>query len=923
MRSDDEGSPPRSGWDWSCPRVRRRVEEQHFGPGGLLPCSPEDIHNFWAFFERLRRFQSRKPPPAPTPKSPKQNPSPPLGLPPRYDPLHRINITLPEPQTQHGPSIPRRHRAELRCALLHYLDFTQKQSFSKLAKIRQGRTALPIARFREPILSAVGRHRVVLVAGDTGCGKSTQVPQFLLEAGYQNVACTQPRRIACVALAKRVAYESLRQHSGQVSYQIRFDTTRSPSTQILFLTEGLLLRQAQRDPQLSGYHVLIIDEVHERHLHADVLLGVLRRLLPTRPDLRLLLMSATINIELFTHYFGGAPVVQVPGRSYPISVIYTPIPKEEQEVTPSRWERLDPRPYVRVLESIDQRYPAEERGDLLVFLSGVMEIGVVMEAAQGYAERSGRWVLLPLHSALPVTEQDKVFDVPPPGVRKCILATNIAETSVTIDGVRFVLDSGKVKEMSYDPQCKLQRLQEFWISRASAEQRKGRAGRTGPGLCFRLYSESDLEAFAPYPVPEIQRVALDSVVLLLKSMGLGDPRSFPFLDPPSPSSLESALRYLHAQGALDDTEELTPIGTLLAQLPVDVVLGKMLVLGSLLALADPTLTVAAVLSVPSPFLRLSDPERAAARRALESPHGDPLTLLNAFNEWVKVKSRRAGGSRKWCRRRGLEEHRLYEAANLRRQFQELLRDHHLIDPPPNDPRTPTQRRERRALHRLYRSHGGTAPRPRKVLRLHHGTAASSGGEEEEEEEAGGSGEHSVDIQDVKFQLRHDVAELQAASNSVLSTSHLSLLKLVLCRGLYPQLAIPDPLNDSRKDSDQIFHTKSKQGVVLHPTCVFATSPELLHGRERTERGTEEDGLSCHHQLLAFVSLLETTKPYLVNCIRVPALQTNGWSCSSRTPTQHCGSWGPRCGSALPGSTSWISTWGAAVGQSPGSGMRPS
>ncbi|XP_010725309.1 probable ATP-dependent RNA helicase DHX34 isoform X2 [Meleagris gallopavo] len=322
MRSDDEGTPPPSEWDWGCPRTRRRVEELHFGPGGLLPSNPEDIRNFWTFFERLRRFQSRKPPPTPTPKDTRKDPSPSLGLPPRYDALHRINVTLPEPQTSRrdGPAVPRRHRAELRCALLHYLDFTQKQSFSKLAKIRRDRAALPIARFREPILQAVARHRVALVAGDTGCGKSTQVPQFLLEAGYQNVACTQPRRIACIALAKRVAYESLRQHSGQVSYQIRFDTTRSPCTQILFLTEGLLLRQAQRDPQLSGYQVLIADEVHERHLHADVLLGVLRRLLLSRPDLRLLLMSATINIELFAQYFGGAPVVQVPGRSYPISV---------------------------------------------------------------------------------------------------------------------------------------------------------------------------------------------------------------------------------------------------------------------------------------------------------------------------------------------------------------------------------------------------------------------------------------------------------------------------------------------------------------------------------------------------------------------------------------------------------------------------
>lgn len=665
----------------------------------------------------------------------------------------------------------------------------------------------------------------------------------------------------------------------QVGYQIRFESSRSPATSVVFLTEGLLLRQAQREPALPAYEVIVADEVHERHLHGDFLLGVLRRLLPARPDLKLVLMSATINIRLFSDYFGGAPVLQVPGRIFPISVIYEPIPKEEAAAAAAgKPERLDPRPYLRVLQAIDHKYPPEERGDLLVFLSGVAEIGAVQEAAQVYAAHTQRWIVLPLHSTLSVGEQDKVFDVPPPGVRKCILATNIAETSVTIDGVRFVLDSGKVKEMSYDPQGKLQRLQEFWISRASAEQRKGRAGRTGPGVCYRLYAESDYDAFSPYPVPEIQRVALDALVLQVKSMGLGDPRTFPFLEPPPAASLETAMRYLREQGALDEAEELTPIGTLLAQLPVDVVVGKMLVLGALFGLAEPTLTVAAALSVQSPFLRLSNanPDCATARRPLESPHGDPLTLLNAFNEWVQVKSERGGSSRKWCRRRGLEEHRLYEAANLRRQFQELLRDHRLLEAAPSRPSDSYSRqsrhRERRELHRLYRRHAETQGRKRKVLRLQDGTAGSSG-EEEEGAGAGEPGERSVDIQDVKFKLRHDVDELQAVSGSVLLPSQLALLKLVLCRGLYPQLAVPDALNNSRKDSDQIFHTKSKQGVVLHPSCVFATSPELLHAKEGKERGgTKEDGLSRHHQLLAFVSLLETTKPYLVNCIRVPALQ---------------------------------------------------
>nr|XP_020834079.1 probable ATP-dependent RNA helicase DHX34 isoform X3 [Phascolarctos cinereus] len=812
-RAEDGGcwEPEGCGqWDWGCPETRSRLEEVFFGDQDVIRRGSEDCRRFWAFFERLQTF--RKPKPGPEAERPPEGPRCPAlaDLPATYDPRYRINLALlsgdgepgPGPRGAHG-RLPRDRLAEFRRAVLHYLDFGQKQSFGKLAKLQRERAALPMARYRQHLLQALREHQVVVVAGDTGCGKSTQVPQYLLAAGFSHVACTQPRRIACISLAKRVGFESLNQYGSQVGYQIRFESTRSPATRIVFLTEGLLLRQIQREPGLPQYQVLIVDEVHERHLHSDFLLGVLRRLLPARPDLKLVLMSATINIGLFSGYFSHAPVVQVPGRLFPITVIYQPIPKEE--VPTSKVERLDPRPFLRVLQAIDRKYPPEERGDLLVFLSGMAEISAVLEAFQPYAAHTKRWVVLPLHSALSITDQDKVFDVPPPGVRKCILSTNIAETSVTIDGVRFVLDSGKVKEMSFDPKAKLQRLQEFWISRASAEQRKGRAGRTGPGVCYRLYAESDYDAFAPYPVPEIQRVALDALVLQMKSMGLGDPRSFPFIEPPPAASLETAIIYLQDQGALDASEHLTPIGTLLSQLPVDVVIGKILILGCMFDLVEPVLTMAAALSVQSPFVRSaqSDVECGTARKPLESDHGDPFTLLNAFNAWVQVKSDRSANSRKWCRRRGLEEHRMYEIANLRQQFK-----------------------------------------------------------------------------DVKFKLRHDVDQLQAAASSAqdLSRDQLALLKLVLGRGLYPQLAAPDQYNSCRKDSDQFFHTQSKQGAVLHPTCVFANNPDLLQGGQAEAQKNQgplsdrRDGSSSQHQLLAFVSLLETNKPYLVNCVRLPALQ---------------------------------------------------
>ncbi|XP_063815457.1 probable ATP-dependent RNA helicase DHX34 [Pseudophryne corroboree] len=882
------------GWDWNSHETRRCLEDLFFGVHGYIKADSEESKEFWVFFERFQRFQSLQR------QNCKRNERDCReehklwfnDLPKEYDPRYRINMSIvmsrDVEKALHGHKekrqnsrrrgdIPKEKLAEFKKAVLHYLDFNQRQSFGKLVKLRKERSSLPIFQYKEKIVQMVRDHQVVVVAGDTGCGKSTQVPQYLLAAGFGHIACTQPRRIACISLAKRVGFESLNQYGSKVGYQIRFESSRSPATKIVFLTEGLLLRQIQRDPEVPQYQVLIIDEVHERHLHSDFLLGVLLQLLPMRPDLKVILMSATINIKLFSGYFDQAPVLQVPGRLFPIQVIYQPIPQEE---TVSKSEKLDPRPYLRVLQAIDHKYPVDERGDLLIFLSGVTEISSVQEAVQVYATHTQRWIVLKLHSTLSIAEQDKVFDLAPPGVRKCIISTNIAETSVTIDGVRFVLDSGKVKEMSFDPKAKMQRLQEFWISRASAEQRKGRAGRTGPGVCYRLYSESDYDAFSPYPVPEIQRVALDALVLQMKSMNLRDPRTFPFIEQPPMSSIETAIFYLRDQGALDVNEELTPIGNLLAQLPVDVVIGKMLILGSLFSLVEPVMTVAAALSVQSPFLRnaSNNPECTTARKPLESEHGDPFTLLNVFNEWVQIKSSRSSNSRKWCRRRGLEEQRLYEMANLRRQFKELLKDHRMLEEKETRvDRCSRQRqhKERKELHQLKREHERSEKRKCKVLKLQDQDAGSSS---DENERSNTDRKDNVDIQDVKFKLRHNVDELRKVSGAgeALSSKELSLLKLVVCNGLYPQLALPDNFNTCRKDSDQVFHTRTKQGIVLHPTSVFSCNPELLQVESNREETAPNDsktkGHSSKHQIVGFVSLLETNKPYLVNCVRLPALQ---------------------------------------------------
>ncbi|KAA8594111.1 hypothetical protein FQN60_004945 [Etheostoma spectabile] len=872
---DSERGRDSRSWDWDSPQCRAQLDEIFFRRHDYIQAGSQEHREFWSFFDRFQRFKTKRDMSAAGTKEDRKDGRKTgagaldLGLPEEYDARYRINVSVctGDVEERLGKSEHRcRPRAsgpgsqevsDCRLALLHFLDFSQRQSFGKLAKLRREQKNLPIFQYRDRIVELVRQHPVVVVAGDTGCGKSTQVPQYLLSAGFNHIACTQPRRIACISLAKRVSFESLNQYGSKVGYQIRFETTRTPATKLLFLTEGLLLRQIQKDRTLDQYQVLIVDEVHERHLHCDFLLGVLRSLLAEQPDLRLILMSATINIKLFSDYFNRAPVLQVPGRLFPIQVIYQPIPAEEQ---PSRSEKLDPRPYLRILQGIDQRYPPEERGDLLIFLSGVAEISTIQEACQIYGTHTRRWIVLPLHSTLSLAQQDKaqsasssdripVFDISPPGVRKCIISTNIAETSVTIDGVRFV-----VKEMSFDPKAKMQRLQEFWISRASSEQRKGRAGRTGPGVCYRLYAESDYDAFAPYPVPEIHRVALDSLILQMKSMCLGDPLSFVFIDPPPAASIQTAITYLKQQGALDAHGELTSIGSLLAQLPVDVVIGKMLVLGSLFKLVDPVLTVAAALSVQSPFLRSAqhNPDCATARQPLNSNHGDPFTLLNTFNAWVE----------------------------------ELLRSHGLLESEHSAPSGGDrgQRRERLAerkkLHQLKRDHEQQEGSRRKVLRMDEGQDGEfSSGSDTEGGRAGkkdqeGSGQN-MDIQEVKFKLRHNVSELQEAASvsQDMSSRQQALLKLLLCRGLYPQLALPDEHNTARKDSDQVFHTKNKQGVVIHPTSVFASDPEVLQVPEDDTREMGPDRRdSTRHQLLAFVTLLETNKPYLSNCVRVPALQ---------------------------------------------------
>ncbi len=664
-----------------------------------------------------------------------------------------------------------------------------------------------------------------------------------------------------------MGYETLSEYGSDIGYQIRFEKKKSAVTKVLFLTEGLLLRQVSTDPSLSMYDVLVLDEVHERHLHADFLLGVVKCLLQQRSDLKIILMSATINIKLFQDYFNGeAPVIQVPGRLYPIQLKYMPVPSIEQS------DRLNPAPYVRILQLIDKKYPSTERGDLLVFLSGIKEITIVSNACKEYAEKSNNWIVLALHSTLSLADQDKVFDYAPDGIRKCIISTNIAETSVTIDGVRFVVDSGKVKEMQYDPVCKMQRLKESWISRASAEQRKGRSGRTGPGVCFRLFSENEFKALKPFTTPEIQRVPLDSIILQMVSMGLPDVRKFPFIEPPPAESLEESVMVLKAQNALNDDESLTVTGKMLANLPVDVSIGKMLIMGTLFNQIDSVLSLAAALSVQNPFTNdaYTNQDCVASRRQLDSDHGDPITLLNSFREWLEIKAVNRENSRKWCRKRGLEEQRFYEMSKLRQQFQDLLEDAGLLkkDLRGLSSNERVQRHgELKTLREMKREfHKKEGSKKKKVLKMF---------DRREEDEDGPS--EALDIKDIEFRMRNDTGKVLRNSKTV-TYKDLMLLKVIVASGLYPQLAIGDEFNSDKSGVEQLFHTRVKPFNVLHPNGIFATYPEYASlDQMYVVNGIPGfDGrhpVSNKHQLLIYLSLLETNKPYLINTMRMPALQT--------------------------------------------------
>jgi len=511
--------------------------------------------------------------------------------------------------------------------------------------------ALPITAHREEILKALEENPIIVVAGETGSGKTTQLPKLCLEAGRGTrgmIACTQPRRIAARAMAERVSEELGVELGSVVGYQVRFRDRSSPEGYIKFMTDGILLAETLHDRFLDTYDTIIIDEAHERSLNIDFLLGYLKRLLLRRRDLRLIITSATIDTAKFSAHFDQAPIIEVSGRSYPVEMIYQPLATDDD-----KGERADLHLsrdlYRGIADAVGRLSRKDPRGDILVFLSGEREI---REAADYLARHSvAHTEILPLYSRLSSAEQRRVFH--PGKLRRIILSTNVAETSLTVPGVRFVIDSGLARISRYSHRSRIQRLPIEAISQASANQRAGRCGRLGPGICVRLYSEEDLLSRPEYTEPEILRTSLATVILRMLTTGLGVVEEFPFVDPPAPRMINDAYQLLFELGAVDEARSPTKLGHSLVRWPMDVRLARMVVEGSKQGCLEDMLVLAAALSIQDPRERPLDAQAAAdeAHSRFSDSKSDFVTFLRLW-QYLREQRRKVSGNqfRKLCRR---------------------------------------------------------------------------------------------------------------------------------------------------------------------------------------------------------------------------------------------------------------------------------
>ncbi|KAK7737501.1 DEAH-box RNA helicase prp16 [Cytospora paraplurivora] len=536
-------------------------------------------------------------------------------------------------------------------------------NFSQSKTLREQREFLPAFAVREDLLRVIRDNQVVIVVGETGSGKTTQLTQFLYEDGYGNrgmIGCTQPRRVAAMSVAKRVSEEMECKLGSTVGYAIRFEDCTSKETVIKYMTDGVLLRESLNEPDLDRYSCVIMDEAHERALNTDVLMGLFKKILQRRRDIKLIVTSATMNSKRFSDFFGGAPEFIIPGRTFPVDVMFHRSPVED---------------YVdQAVQQVLSIHVSQGAGDILVFMTGQEDIEATCELIQERLNALNdppKLSILPIYSQMPADLQAKIFDRAAPGVRKCIVATNIAETSLTVDGIMYVVDAGYSKLKVYNPRMGMDTLQITPISQANAGQRSGRAGRTGPGKAYRLFTEKAYnDELYIQTIPEIQRTNLANTVLLIKSLGVKDLLDFDFMDPPPQETITTSLFDLWALGALDNVGELTDLGSKMNAFPMDPSLAKLLIMSEEYGCSEEMVTIVSMLSVPNVFYRPKErqEESDAAREKFFVPESDHLTYLHVFSQW-----KANGYSDRWCTQHFLHSKSLRRAKEVRDQLLDIMR----------------------------------------------------------------------------------------------------------------------------------------------------------------------------------------------------------------------------------------------------------
>nr|CAX73039.1 Putative pre-mRNA-splicing factor ATP-dependent RNA helicase [Schistosoma japonicum] len=548
------------------------------------------------------------------------------------------------------------------------------KSFStKYFELLRKRVKLPVWEYKENFFQTLSENQVTVLVGETGSGKTTQIPQWCLEwvtgryPTKKAVACTQPRRVAAMSVAQRVSEEMDVELGQEVGYSIRFEDCTSSRTVMKYMTDGMLLREGMSDPLLETYGVILLDEAHERTLATDILMGLLKEITKQRLDLKIVVMSATLDAGKFQDYFHKAPLMTVPGRTHPVEIFYTPEPERD---------------YLEAaIRTVIQIHMCEEiEGDILLFLTGQEEIEEACKRIQrevdGLGPDVGELRCIPLYSTLPPNLQQRIFEPPPPkrsnGAvgRKVVVSTNIAETSLTIDGVVFVIDPGFAKQKVYNPRIRVESLLVTAISKASAQQRAGRAGRTRPGKCFRLYTEKAYtNEMQENTYPEILRSNLGTVVLQLKKLGIDDLVHFDFMDPPAPETLMRALELLNYLAALDDDGNLTDLGSMMAEFPLDPQLAKMVIASCDYNCSNEILSITSMLSVPQCFVRPADSKKTADEAKMRFAHidGDHLTMLNVYHAFKQNHE-----DPQWCYDNFINFRSLKSADNVRVQLSRIM-----------------------------------------------------------------------------------------------------------------------------------------------------------------------------------------------------------------------------------------------------------